>query len=152
MQALYNGPVIPWAHTLFTRRTLQTNCDVVFDFDWAAVIGHNQPKFPGLYDLSQAIAEFAKTCGKAPLLLLTDKADVPSMNCSRIPLISQWSISRISLHVRGDTTEIAILVAWAISVTQKKSSLMIGLPMPVFYSQPFCIVPLRVLPGHRFLL
>ena len=77
MQALYSGPTVPWAHTLFTRRTLQSNCEVVFDFDWAEVIGHNQPKFPGLHDLSQAVAEFAKTCGKAPLLLLTDKADVP---------------------------------------------------------------------------
>lgn len=53
-----------------------TNCDVAFDFDWAAVIGHNQPKFLGLHDLSLAVAEFAKICGKAPLLLLSDKADV----------------------------------------------------------------------------
>jgi len=53
-----------------------TNCDVAFDFDWVAVIGHNQPNFRGLHDLSQAIAEFAKLFGKAPLLLLSDKADV----------------------------------------------------------------------------
>jgi len=53
-----------------------TNCDVAFDFDWVAVIGHNQPNFRGFYDLSQAIAQFAKLFGKAPLLLLSDKADV----------------------------------------------------------------------------
>ena len=76
MQTPYSGPSIPWEHPLFTRRTVQTNCDVVFDFDWRSVIGHNQPKFPGLHDLSQAIAQFAKICGKAPLLLLSDKADV----------------------------------------------------------------------------
>src|SRR5882672_2044863 len=76
MKTLYSGPPIPWEHPLFTRRTVQTNCDVVFDFDWVAVIGHNQPKFSGLHDLSLAVAEFAKVCGKAPLLLLSDKADV----------------------------------------------------------------------------
>jgi hypothetical protein len=76
MQTSYSGPAIPWAHPLFTRRTVQTNCDVVFDFDWVAVIGHNQPKFSGLHDLSLAVAEFAKMCGKAPLLLVSDKADV----------------------------------------------------------------------------
>jgi hypothetical protein len=53
-----------------------TSCDVAFDFDWKSVIGHNQPKFPGLYDLSQAIEEFAKLFGKTCLLLLSDKADV----------------------------------------------------------------------------
>src|SRR5215212_6556463 len=76
MRTLYSGPAIPWPHPLFTRRTLGTNCDVVFDFDWATVIGHDQPKFSGLHDLSQAVARFAQTCGKSPLLLLTDKADV----------------------------------------------------------------------------
>lgn len=76
MQTLYSDPAILWEHPLFTRRTVQTNCDVVFDFDWVAVIGHNQPKFSGLHDLSLAVAEFAKICGKAPLLLLSDKADV----------------------------------------------------------------------------
>lgn len=77
MQALYSGPTVPWSHRLYTRRFLQSSCDVVFDFDWTAVIGHDQPKFSGLYDLSQAVARFAKICGKAPLLLLSDKADVP---------------------------------------------------------------------------
>lgn len=76
MQTQYNAPVIPWEHPLFTRRMVQTNCDVVFDFDWVAVIGHNHPNFSGLHDLSLAVAEFAKVCGKAPLLLLSDKADV----------------------------------------------------------------------------
>ncbi len=76
MQTLYSGPPIPWEHPLSTRRTAQTNCDVVFDFDWVAIIGHNQPKFRGLHDLSLAVAEFAKICGKSPLLLLSDKADV----------------------------------------------------------------------------
>jgi antiviral defense system Shedu protein SduA len=76
MQTPYSGSAIPWQHPLFTRRTVQTNCDVVFDFDWISVIGHNQPKFRGLHDLSQAIAQFAKLFGKAPLLLLSDKADV----------------------------------------------------------------------------
>lgn len=55
---------------------VQASCEVVFDFDWVAVIGHNQPKFLGLHDLSLAVAEFAKIFGKAPLLLLSDKADV----------------------------------------------------------------------------
>ncbi len=55
---------------------VQASCDVVFDFDWLAVVGHNQPKFPGLHDLSLAVAEFAKKCGKSPLLLISDKADV----------------------------------------------------------------------------
>src|SRR5437588_7293302 len=76
MQTPYSGPAIPWKHPLFTRRMVGTSCDVVFDFDWKPVIGHNQPKFAGLYDLSQAIAEFAKLFGKTPLLLLSDKADV----------------------------------------------------------------------------
>jgi hypothetical protein len=76
MQTPYSGPAIPWEHLLFTRRTVQTNCDVVFDFDWVAVVGHNQPKFSGLHDLSLAVAEFAKICGKVPMLLLSDKADV----------------------------------------------------------------------------
>ncbi len=76
MQTLYSGPAILWEHPLFTRRMVQASCDVVFDFDWVAVIGHNQPKFSGLHDLSLAVAEFAKICGKAPLLLLSDKADV----------------------------------------------------------------------------
>jgi hypothetical protein len=76
MQTPYSGPTIPWQHPLFTRRMVGTSCDVAFDFDWKSVIGHNQPKFPGLYDLSQAIAEFAKLFGKTPLLLLSDKADV----------------------------------------------------------------------------
>jgi len=76
MQTLYNDPAIVWDHPLFTRRMVQASCDVVFDFDWAAVVGHNQPKFSGLHDLSLAVAEFAKICGKAPLLLLSDKADV----------------------------------------------------------------------------
>ena len=76
MQTPYSGPSIPWEHPLSTRRMVGTSCDVVFDFDWKPVIGHNQPKFPGLYDLSQAIAEFAKLFGKTPLLLLSDKADV----------------------------------------------------------------------------
>jgi len=77
MQTLYSGPPVDWPHRLFTRRTLQSSCEVVFDFEWDEVIGHNQPKFPGLHDLSQAVARFAKVCGKAPLLLLTNKADVP---------------------------------------------------------------------------
>ena len=76
MQTLYSGPAIPWKHPLFTRRMVGTSCDVAFDFDWKSVIGHNQPKFPGLYDLSQAIEEFAKLFGKTCLLLLSDKADV----------------------------------------------------------------------------
>jgi len=76
MQSPYSSLPIPWAHPLFTRRMVQASCDVVFDFDWLAVVGHNQPKFPGLHDLSLAVAEFAKTCGKSPLLLLSDKADV----------------------------------------------------------------------------
>src|SRR2546429_2619174 len=65
-----------WSSDVCSSDLVQTNCDVVFDFDWRSVIGHNQPKFPGLHDLSQAIAQFAKICGKAPLLLLSDKADV----------------------------------------------------------------------------
>jgi len=76
MQAPYSGPTIPWKHPLLTRRMVGSSCDVVFDFDWKAVVGHNQPKFFGLHDLSLAVAEFAKTCGKSPLLLLSDKADV----------------------------------------------------------------------------
>jgi hypothetical protein len=76
MQTPYSGPTIPWQHPLSTRRMVGTSCHVAFDFDWKSVIGHNQPKFPGLYDLSQAIAEFAKLFGKTPLLLLSDKADV----------------------------------------------------------------------------
>jgi len=76
MQMPYNGPKIPWRHPLFTRRTTQTNCELVFDFDWAAVIGHNKPNFRGLQDLSQAISQFAKMCGKTPLLLLSNKVDV----------------------------------------------------------------------------
>jgi hypothetical protein len=76
MQTPYSGPAIPWEHALFTRRTVQTNCDVLFDFVWVTVIGHNQPKFAGLHDLSLAIAKFAKICGKTAMLLLSDKADV----------------------------------------------------------------------------
>lgn len=76
MPTPYNDQTIAWPHQLFTRRTLQTNCEVVFDFDWAAVIGHNQPKFPGLHDLSQAISHFSKMCGKTPLLLLSDNVEV----------------------------------------------------------------------------
>lgn len=72
----YSDTAIPWKYALFTRRTVQTNCDVAFDFDWIAVIGHNQPKFSGLHDLSQAVEKFAKIIGKNPLLLLSDKADV----------------------------------------------------------------------------
>jgi len=80
MQTSYSGLPIPWQHPLFTRRMVQASCDVVFDFDWLAVVGHNQPKFPGLHDLSLAVAEFAKKLGKSPLLLISDKADVPSTN------------------------------------------------------------------------
>ncbi len=76
MQTPYSGPAIPWKHPLSSRRMVGTNCDVVFDFDWRSVIGHDQPKFSGLHDLSQAITQFAKLFGKAPLLLLSDKADV----------------------------------------------------------------------------
>jgi len=54
----------------------QTNCEVVFDFDWEAVIGHNQPNFRGLQDLSQAVSQFAKRRNKTPLLLVSDKTDV----------------------------------------------------------------------------
>jgi hypothetical protein len=76
MQTPYSSKTIPWPHPLFTRRTVGTSCDLVFDFNWAEVIGHNQPNFRGLQDLSQAISQFAKICGKTPLLLLSDKADV----------------------------------------------------------------------------
>jgi hypothetical protein len=76
MQTPYSGPAIPWTHPLSTRRMVGSSCDVVFDFAWRAVIGHNQPNFRGLHDLSQAIAAFARLCGKAPLLLLSNKADV----------------------------------------------------------------------------
>jgi hypothetical protein len=76
MQTPYSGPTIPWRYPLFTRRTVGTSCDLVFDFNWAEVIGHNQPNFRGLQDLSQAISQFAKICGKTPLLLLSDKTDV----------------------------------------------------------------------------
>jgi hypothetical protein len=76
MQTPYSDETIPWPYQLFTRRTVQTNCPLVFDFDWAAVIGHNQPKFAGLHDLSQAVATFSRICGKTPLLLVSNKADV----------------------------------------------------------------------------
>jgi len=76
MQTPYSGPTIPWRYPLFTRRTVGTSCDLVFDFNWAEVIGHNQPNFRGLQDLSQAISQFAKICGKTPLLLLSDTTDV----------------------------------------------------------------------------
>jgi Domain of unknown function (DUF4263) len=76
MQTLYSGPTIPWPHHLFTRRMVQANCAVVFDFDWEAVFDHNYPNFSGLQDLSQTISDFAKRCGKEPLLLLSDKASV----------------------------------------------------------------------------
>lgn len=76
MQTPYSGPTIPWRYPLFTRRTVGTSCDLVFDFNWTEVIGHNQPNFRGLQDLSQAISQFAKRCGKTPLLLLSDKTDV----------------------------------------------------------------------------
>src|SRR6185369_2902233 len=76
MQTPYSGPTIPWRYPLFTRRTVGTSCDHVFDFNWAEVIGHNQPNFRGLQDLSQAISQFAKICGKTPLLLLSDTTDV----------------------------------------------------------------------------
>ena len=76
MQTPYSGPTIPWPYPLFTRRTVGTSCDLVFDFNWAEVIGHNHPNFRGLQDLSQAISQFAKICGKTPLLLLSDKTDV----------------------------------------------------------------------------
>src|SRR5260370_36847054 len=73
----YSGLETRWPHPLLTRRTLQTNCDLAFDFDWKSIIGeHNQPKFPGLQDLSLAVAQLAKSCGKAPLLLLTAKANL----------------------------------------------------------------------------
>src|SRR4051794_32683216 len=75
MQTPYNDPTISWPHPLFTRPTVGTSCDVAFDFIWADVIGHNQPKFSGLHDLSQAISQFSKTREKTPVLLLSDKAD-----------------------------------------------------------------------------
>jgi antiviral defense system Shedu protein SduA len=76
MQAAYSDSTIQWPHQLFTRRTLQTNCEVVFDFDWVAIFDHNYPNFSGLQDLSQAISQFARICGKTPLLLLSDNTDV----------------------------------------------------------------------------
>lgn len=75
MQTLpYNHPEIEWPHSLSTGRTVATSCEVAFDFDWTAIIGHNHPKFQGLQDLSQAVSQFAKKVGKTPLLLLSDKA------------------------------------------------------------------------------
>ena len=75
MQTPYNDPTISWPHPLFTRPTVGTSCDLAYDFTWPDVIGHNHPKFPGLYDLSQAVSQFSKARGKTPLLLLSDKAD-----------------------------------------------------------------------------
>jgi len=80
MQTPYSSLPIPWQHPLFTRRMVQASCDVVFDFDWLAVIGHNQPKFPGLHDLSLAVAEFAKTCGGPLCCYLATKLMWPSTN------------------------------------------------------------------------
>jgi len=75
MQTPYSDPTFSWPRPLFTRRTVGTSCDVAFDFTWTDVFGHNQPKFPGLHDLSQAISQFSRTRGKIPLLLLSDEAD-----------------------------------------------------------------------------
>lgn len=74
-QQPYNEPTISWPHPLFTGRTVGTSCDVVFDFTWADIIGHSQPRFSGLQDLSLAISQFSKRRGKTALLLLSDKAD-----------------------------------------------------------------------------
>lgn len=76
MQTQYSDPAIQWPHPLFTRRMIQASCELAFDFDWATVIGHNQPKFSGLQDLSQAISRYAKMRNKTPLLLLSDKTDI----------------------------------------------------------------------------
>ena len=71
----YNHPEIDWPHSLSTGRTVATSCEIAFDFNWTEIIGHNHPKFQGLHDLSQAVSQFARKCGKTPLLLLSDKAD-----------------------------------------------------------------------------
>ena len=76
MQTPYSDPTIQWPRPLFTRRLVQANCTVVYDFEWEVVIGHKYPQFSGLHDLSQTISDFAKRCGKKPLLLLSDKADL----------------------------------------------------------------------------
>ncbi len=55
---------------------LGASCDVWYDFDWLAVIGHNQPKFAGCTDLTDAISRFAQQRRKEPILLLTDKSEV----------------------------------------------------------------------------
>lgn len=77
MQIKYSNAALDWPYDLFTRRVIQGSCELAYDFDWFEVIGHNQPRFSGLQDLSQAISRFAKSRGKTPLLLLSNKVDVP---------------------------------------------------------------------------
>jgi hypothetical protein len=55
---------------------IQSYCPVWFDFDWETVFGHNQPRFKGSEDLSQAVAHLAEERGKKPALVLSDKIDV----------------------------------------------------------------------------
>lgn len=64
-----------WRRPLFTRRLTGTIGDILFDFKWKALFGHNQPKFPGCADLTKAIAEYARQHAKLPAIILSDKID-----------------------------------------------------------------------------
>lgn len=73
---MFDPTVLDWPIQLVSKRLLQCACPAFFDFDWVSVIGHSQPKFSGLHDLSLAICAEAKVRGKAPILVLTINEEV----------------------------------------------------------------------------
>ncbi len=135
MQTQYSGPPVQWDHPLFTRRTVQTSCVLAFDFEWVDVIGHNQPRFQGLHDLSQAVNDFAKVCGKSPVLLLSDKTDVPfdeqTTDSSYIAVVN----IRNFLACVNDHDRSALFFLSAISKHESISAVSAGSALPMRVQQ-----------------
>lgn len=48
----------------------------MFNFDWQSVVGHNQPKFPGISSLSGVIKALAEDESRTPIIALVEKSDI----------------------------------------------------------------------------
>jgi len=76
LKTLLTEPPIEWPYPLQTREMIQSICPIWYDFDWRTKFKHNQPRFAGSLDLTQAIAHFAESQKLKPILVLSDHLDV----------------------------------------------------------------------------
>jgi hypothetical protein len=73
---MFEPDLLSWPSKLQTKRLRQCHCVTYFDFAWEATVGHSQPTFKGLQDLSSAIEARAQSIGLTPILVLTTQEDI----------------------------------------------------------------------------